>query len=155
MNSLPEHTVAVREVEIRYRGRGLTTRAPISRPDHFVHLARRIVSDDAREHFLAVYLDGRSRPIGHSIVSVGTATASLVHPREVFQSALLLGAVSVLVGHNHPSGDPKPSVDDERITERLCKAGELLGIRVIDHVIWTRGTAFHSFVERGAMPTAG
>lgn len=146
-------TTVVREVEIRYRGRGRMTKSPVARPEHFVHLARRIVSDDAREHFLALYLDGRHRPVGHSVVSVGTATASLVHPREVFQSALMLGAVALLVGHNHPSGDPRPSSEDEHLTKRLVQAGQLLGVRLLDHVIWTREGGYHSFVERGGLPS--
>ena len=154
MKSNSLETVAVREVEIRYRGRSLKSQAPISRPDHFVHLARRIVSDHAREHFIALYLDGRHRPAGHSVVSVGTATASLVHPREVFQSALLLGAVALVIGHNHPSGDPRPSAEDQQITDRLSEAGSLLGVRLVDHVIWTREGGYHSFLEQGTLPKA-
>ena len=149
MERLPLDTTAVREVQIRYRGRALGARAPITAPRNLVHLARRIVTDDAREHFLAVYLDGRNRPLAHSVVSVGTATASLVHPREVFQSALILGAVALLIAHNHPSGDPRPSAEDEQITKRLTDAGQLIGIRLVDHIVWTRDGAFHSFMEHG------
>ncbi len=84
-------TTFVREAYVRYRGRSL--KAPSIRgPAQAVDLARRIVRDEAREHFLALYLDGRHRPIAQSVVSVGTATASLVHPREVFQTAVLSGA---------------------------------------------------------------
>ena len=88
MERLPLDTITVREVKIRYRGRALAAREPITQPRNLVHLAQRIVTDDAREHFLAVYLDGRNRPLAHSVVSVGTATASLVHPREVFSAAV-------------------------------------------------------------------
>ena len=153
MQDRPLDTIAVREVQIRYRGRAIGAQMPISAPLNFVKLAKRIVTDDAREHFLAIYLDGRSRPVGHSIVSVGTATASLVHPREIFQPSIMLGAVSFLIGHNHPSGDPRPSREDESVTKRLREAGEVLGVRLIDHVVWTRDGAFHSFMEEGQIPT--
>ena len=153
MERLPLDTIAVREVQIRYRGRALGARAPITEPRNLVHLAKRIVTDDAREHFLAVYLDGRNRPVAHSVVSVGTATASLVHPREVFQSALMLGAVALLIAHNHPSGDPRPSSEDEHLTKRLAEGGQLLGIRLLDHVVWTREGAFYSLMEHGKMPS--
>jgi DNA repair protein RadC len=86
---------------------------------------RQVVTDDAREHFVAIYLDGRHRAIGHQVVSVGTATASLVHPREVFQPAILAGACAVIVGHNHPSGDPSPSPEDRAVTLRLEHAQQI------------------------------
>ncbi len=110
---------------------------PIREPSHAVAFARKAVFDHAREHFLAIYLDGRHRPIAYSVVSVGTATASLVHPREVFQPAVMLGAVAALILHNHPSGDPTPSREDWEIAERLRRAGELLGIHLLDSVVWT------------------
>ena len=97
--------------------------------------------------FACGVLDGRHRAIAHSIVSIGTATATLVHPREVFQPAVLLGAVAVLLLHNHPSGDPSPSTEDRDITRRLAEAGRLLGITVLDHVVWTRESGFHSLRE--------
>ena len=147
-------TIAVREVQIRYRGRSVGARMPITEPRNFVHLANRIVTDDAREHFLALYLDGRSRPIGHSIVSVGTATASLVHPREIFQPAIMLGAVSLVIGHNHPSGDARPSREDETVTKRVQDAGNVLGVRLLDHVVWAREGGFHSFMEHGQLSTS-
>jgi len=105
------------------------------------------VDDDAREHFLAVYLDGRHRPIAHQVVSVGTATASLVHPREIFQPAVLAGAVALLVLHNHPSGEASPSKEGREVTDRLKKAGEILGINLLDSIVWTRDGSFHSIRE--------
>lgn len=137
----------VREVVIQYRGRALQAPASISTPRDAAELARRIVKDDAREHFCVLYLDGRHRPIAHSVVSIGTATASLVHPREVFQNAVLLGAVAVVLLHNHPSGNPAPSSEDRQLTKRLADAGRLLGISVVDHVIWTRRNGFRSLRE--------
>lgn len=144
-------TCTVREVAIRYRGPGLKADAQITAPRHAVALARKSVHDDSKEHFLAFYLDGRHRPIARSTVSVGTATASLVHPREVFQPAVGLGAVALLILHNHPSGDPSPSAEDRTVTKRLREAGELLGIRLLDHIIWTASGDYYAFSEHGEL----
>lgn len=146
--TLPERleTTFVREVSVRYVGPARKA-SPIRRPEDAVALARKLLHDDAREHFLAIYLDGRHRPIAHSVVSIGTATASLVHPREVFQPALLVGAVSLAILHNHPSGDVSPSPEDRAITERLAKAGTLLGIRLLDSIVFERSGSYHSFSE--------
>ena len=100
-----------------------------------------------REEFIVVLLDGKNRTMGFNQVSVGTLTASLVHPREVFQPAILSGACAVIVGHNHPSGDPSPSAEDRDITRRLAKAGELLGIRLLDSVVWVRSGPLVSLQE--------
>jgi DNA repair protein RadC len=105
------------------------------------------VRDDAREHFVAVYLDGRHRPIAHQVVSIGTASASLVHPREVFQPAILVGAWAVIVAHNHPSGYPTPSREDRDITQRLSQAGALLGVSLLDSVVFTRKGGFVALRE--------
>lgn len=145
-NNRPD-THFIREIAIRYVGRSKRAPSIIGSPLHAVGFMRRAVTDDAREHFLAIYLDGRHRPIAHSIVSVGTATASLVHPREVFQPGVLVGACSVIVGHNHPSGDPSPSREDRDVTKRLARAGELLGIRLLDSLVWVRSGAFVSLQE--------
>lgn len=88
-----------------------------------------------KEHFLALYLNARNQVLAKETVSVGTLTANLVHPREVFQPAVSHSAASVLLIHNHPSGDPAPSAEDLALTRRLTAAGELMGITVLDHVI--------------------
>lgn len=137
----------IREIAIRYVGRAKKAPACIHKPLDAVGFMRRVVTDDAREHFLALYLDGRHRPIAHQIVSVGTATASLVHPREVFQPAVLSGACALIVGHNHPSGDPVPSMEDRNVTKRLAKAGALVGIRLLDSIVWVRTGAFISLQD--------
>jgi DNA repair protein RadC len=91
-----------------------------------------------------LYLDGRHRPIAYSLLSIGTATASLVHPREVYQPAVLLGAVAILALHNHPSNDPRPSTEDRDLTQRLAEAGRTIGIELLDHIVWTRTGAWRS-----------
>ena len=88
-----------------------------------------------REMFVVLHLDVRNRVVAHEITSIGSQTASLVHPREVFKSAILKGACSIILSHNHPSGDPSPSKDDIDLTHRLVEAGRLMGIDVLDHII--------------------
>lgn len=137
-------TVYVREVALRYRGPARSIESPLRGPADAARFARKLLSDDSREHFLAIHLDGRHRPIAHSIVSVGTATASLVHPRELYQSAIMVGAVALILLHNHPSGDPRPSTEDRELTTRLAEVGRVVGIEVLDHVVFTRDGSFHS-----------
>jgi DNA repair protein RadC len=92
-----------------------------------------------KEVFRALYLDGRRRLIHSETVSIGTLTSTLVHPREVFQPAIACSAASLLVAHNHPSGDPGPSPEDFALTRRLRDAGRLLGIELVDHLVVGRG----------------
>ncbi|MFA4930945.1 MAG: DNA repair protein RadC [Patescibacteria group bacterium] len=91
-----------------------------------------------KEHFVVFYLDNRHQEIKRDTVSIGTLTASLVHPREVFEPAISHSAAHILVAHNHPSGELQPSTDDIEITRRLIEAGKILGIELLDHVIVTR-----------------
>ena len=108
--------------------------------DVFKLVGRRLVKE-AREHFLVVLLNARHEVDAVETVSVGSLNASIVHPREVFKPAVVGSAASVVLVHNHPSGDPEPSEEDLSITKRLVEAGELLGIGVLDHVIVaSRGT---------------
>jgi DNA repair protein RadC len=88
-----------------------------------------------REMFVALLLDGKNQVLGFNVVSIGSLTAALVHPREVFKPVILANAAAIILLHNHPSGSPEPSAEDRALTERLERAGELLGIKVLDHVI--------------------
>jgi DNA repair protein RadC len=92
-----------------------------------------------REHFLVLALDGKNRLLGVETISVGTLTASLVHPREVMKGLLLANAAAFLMAHNHPSGDPTPSAEDLAITKRIRECADLFGIRLLDHVILGHG----------------
>lgn len=103
-----------------------------------------------KEHFLVLYLNTRNQLLAKEFVSIGTLNASLVHPREVFEPAVRLSAASVVLVHNHPSGDPSPSEEDRELTRRLAEAGRLLGIDVLDHVIVAEGRHF-SLQENGLM----
>lgn len=101
-----------------------------------------------REYFWRIDLDARNQIISYEVVSIGTLTASLVHPREVFVGALLNKAAGIIVAHNHPTGETEPSKEDRETTRRLVAAGELLGVPVLDHLVIGDGTYF-SFKERG------
>lgn len=101
-----------------------------------------------QEAVLVVALDARHRALGTRIVTVGTLTQSLVHPREVFRPALELGAAAVLVAHNHPSGDCAPSGEDDQATQRLRAAADVLGVHLVDHLVVGRG-AYFSYADHG------
>lgn len=101
-----------------------------------------------RERFVGLYLDARHRVLRRRLVSIGTLTASLVHPREVLGPALRVRAAALVVVHNHPSGDPEPSPEDCALTERLRDAARLLGLDLLDHVVVAR-EGFVSMRQRG------
>ncbi len=115
----------------------------------YEHYAARL-ADARKEQFFCLLLDARNRLLREDRVSEGTLTASLVHPREAFRSAVREAASAVIFAHNHPSGDPSPSRDDVDLTQRLGDAGRVLGIRVLDHVIVGRGQHY-SFADEGAL----
>lgn len=107
------------------------------------HLERK-----AEEHLIAVALGADCAPLGIFVVSKGTATSSEFSPREIMIRLLLCGALAFVLVHNHPSGDPKPSSEDVEATEKMKEAGDLIGIKLLDHVIvGTEG--FYSFAEKG------
>jgi DNA repair protein RadC len=105
------------------------------------------------EQFGVVLLDTKHRVLRISLLSVGTLDASIVHPREVFREAANGGAAAIILFHNHPSGDPGPSPDDVALTRRLMRAGEMMGIDVLDHVIIAENR-FHSLRDAGDLNTA-
>ncbi len=125
------------------------SRAPVRTPRDAFELVHDLLQGRDRETVVALYLDGRHRLLQRHEVSIGTATASLIHPREVFGPALRSGACAVVIAHNHPSGDPEPSAEDHGVTERLLAAGELVGVPLLDHIV-VGGSAFVSLRGRGA-----
>jgi DNA repair protein RadC len=139
-------TSYVREVAARYSRKSKVNYT--IRGSEAVHkfVTEKVIKDNTKEHFVLLSLDGAYQVASWSVITVGTANASLVHPREVFQAAILSGAVAVIVCHNHPSGSTLPSEQDCQVTRRLKEAGELLGIKVLDHVIVT-DDAFYSFSD--------
>jgi len=104
---------------------------------------------ETKEHFCTAHLDGKNRIICLEIVSVGTLNQALVSPREVFKTALLSNAAALLLIHNHPTQDSTPSPEDIQITSRLKEVGDIMNIKVLDHIII--GDGYYSFTERGHM----
>ncbi len=143
--------VAAFELGRRLAARRLSPGDPVTSPaDVHRHFHARL-RDAPHERFLVVLLDGRHRWMREVLVSQGTLTASLVHPREVFRVALREAAAAILLVHNHPSGDPAPSREDVEITARLARAGRLLGVEVLDHVIVAE-RGYTSLREAGRFP---
>jgi DNA repair protein RadC len=120
----------------------------IKDPEAVVKAIRASIKDKAKEHFKLILLNARNKIIGISTISIGTLNASLIHPREVFKDAITHGAASVVLAHNHPSGDPEPSEDDLKITKKLVDSGKILGIEVIDHIIIAKN-GFKSLANEG------
>lgn len=125
-------------------------RKPIESPDDVVALFRPRLQHAGRELFVVAALDARNRLIAWRVVSVGSLNQSLVHPREVFQFAVVKGAARLVIAHGHPSGLPQPSAEDVALTRRLVDTGKLLGIEVVDHVIIGDAT-FHSMRADGGI----
>lgn len=125
----------IREVTMRQTGRKRAAPAAIRNPEDAAQYVQRRIGSETREHFLAIYLDARHRPIADSIVHVGTLDQSLIHPREIFRPAVALGAVACICAHNHPSGDATPSSEDREVHARLVQAGAYLGIQVLDSLV--------------------
>lgn len=107
----------------------------INSPEDAVDLVKRFLEDADREMMILICLNRKGEPTALHTVSIGTLSSSLVHPREVFKVAILCNASSIILAHNHPSGDPSPSREDLDITKRIKDAGELIGIDLIDHLI--------------------
>lgn len=114
--------------------------------DYFHHEFR----DSRKEYFLTLLLDGKNRIIRRVQISEGSLNQSIVHPREVFSPAVKESAAALILVHNHPTGDPAPSGEDMAVTRRLREAGDIMGIRVLDHIIVGDGE-YVSFVERGLL----
>jgi DNA repair protein RadC len=114
-------------------------RPVVDHPEAAAAIVRPHLLDKPNEHVVALLLDTRHRLIRTSPIAVGSLSASLVHPREVFREAIAASAAAVILAHNHPSGDPEPSEHDIALTRRLVEAGALLGIEVLDHLIVATG----------------
>jgi len=125
-------------------------RPTISAPADAARLLTEMLRYFPEERFYTLLLDTRHQVIKSQEISVGTLNASLVHPREVFRTAIREGAAAIIAGHNHPSGDPAPSKEDIALTLRLAQAGELLGIPLLDHVVVGEGR-YISLKEKGLM----
>lgn len=134
--------MTIREEITDYLKPGTRYTSPSQIFDTFTFLRK-----ETKEHFCTAHVDGKNRIICLEIVSIGTLNQAIVTPRDTFKTALLSNAAAVILIHNHPTGDPSPSSEDIDITRRLTDAGQLLNIRVLDHIII--GDTYTSFVEMG------
>ena len=132
----------VREASVLYDIR------KIDSPKDGAELGKRFLQDLDREQLIVCCLDTKNQPTAINVVSVGSLNTSIVHPREVFKPAILSNSASIILFHNHPSGDSEPSKEDISITERIKESGIILGIKLIDHII-IGNDSYCSLKERG------
>lgn len=137
------------ELGRRLAGARAEERPQITGPGDAAEIFERQLNDRSREHFVAILLDTKHRLIKLEEISVGSLNGSVVHPRECFKPAVQASAAAVIFAHNHPSGDVQPSKEDKEITSRLHDAGEIMGIKMLDHLILGDG-AFYSMKEEGS-----
>ena len=148
--SIKTNDIPIYRVTLVQEGKVENYRQRLSDSEAAGVVIRAYLADADREHFVVLLLDRRRQVIGINTVSVGSLTATIVHPREVFKPAILANAAAVICGHNHVSGDPRPSAEDRTITRRLVDSGRTLGIEVIDHII-VGEEGYFSFADEGSM----
>ncbi len=120
---------------------------PITSPLELAGQVRDLAQAD-REQMVCIHLDAKNRPISRQTVSIGTLDQAILTGRELYKSAILANAHRITLAHNHPSNDPTPSIEDDRITIQIAQAGRLLGIPLLDHVIVGPGGSFFSYSEQ-------
>lgn len=143
--------LACLEISRRASSWRCTRRPTISTPEDVVTLCGPQLRGRDREYFWALALDTKNHLVRLAEVSVGSLNASIVHPRELFKDAVRVSAASIVVVHNHPSGDPTPSGADIQLTRRLVRAGDVLGIEILDHVVVGDGGEHASMRDLGLM----
>jgi len=142
--------LAAVELGTRLAARPLQRNAPITSSRDVDAALRPRLRDDAREHFFAIAVDSRNRPIAELEIAVGGLTACCVSPADVFRPVLRQAAAGVLFAHNHPSGEAQPSEEDGQVTQRLVRAGQLLGVSVLDHLVLGH-SGYFSFLDAGLL----
>ena len=145
----PRKLIDIVKIKLCKEGSVLYEPRKISSPGDAVSLCGRFLDNLDREQMIAISLDTKNQPTNVSVVSIGTLNVSLCHPREIFKVAILSNANSIIISHNHPSGDTSPSHEDIQITERLSEVGKLMGIPLIDHIIMGEDGTYCSFKEEG------
>jgi DNA repair protein RadC len=133
--------------ELGRRALGPAPGIELSRPEEVVALLAEW-RESQQEHFIGFYLNARNQLLARRVISLGSLSASIVHPREVFKPAIAHSAAGIIVAHNHPSGDPEPSPEDLAVTRRLAQAGDLIGIELLDHLVFA-ARGFVSLKSRG------
>lgn len=123
-------SLEVREIEYAY-----DKRPKIGSMSDVVEVVKPLIADANKEFFVALFLNTKNGVLKQEVISIGSLNANIVHPREVFRTACMISASSIIVAHNHPSGDPTPSKEDIDLTKKLVEAGKMMGIELLDHVI--------------------
>lgn len=135
----------IREGSILYESRNINS------PETAAELGRRFIENSDREELIVCCLDTKNQPLSINKVSAGSLNSSIVHPREAFKVAILSNAASIIAYHNHPSGDTTPSSEDISVTNRLKDAGNIIGIKLNDHIIIGSDGKYTSFKEEGIL----
>lgn len=135
LKPVKSQSIFIREVTLRYDSHRVEKKT-IKTADDIITFLRTVTYDNTKEHFFTVFLNGAHQIIGFQKVTTGLANMCQCHPREVFQPAIIVGAISVILAHNHPSQELDPSTADFDMTKRLKEAGSILGIKVLDHLIF-------------------
>ncbi len=147
-DSIPAKRISIVSIKMVREASVLYDIRKIGSPKDCVELGKKFLEDADREQLIVCCLDTKNQPTAINVVSVGNLNNSLVHPREVFKPAILSNSASIILFHNHPTGDPTPSNEDKLITERLRESGEILGIKLIDHII-IGDNSYYSLKEKG------
>ena len=142
--------MVIRELSRRLLSEGSREYSIVRGPENAAAYLMPILRYEVKENFVVLLLNTKNQILGHRVVSIGSLSASIVHPREVFKEAIKVNAASIIVAHNHPSGDPTPSREDVAVTKRLVKAGNIMDIQVLDHII-IGDSKYLSMKERGYM----
>lgn len=151
MDKYKTTSYSVREVQVNYGPtKELKSFSTFRSPAFIADFIKSVMPNNSQEHVCAIYLDGAHVPIGWSIVFTGTANSCTIHPREVFQRACLLGSAAVVLAHNHPSGHPTPSAEDDSVTRKMKAAADVLAIKLLDHVIVAE-FGVYSYFENGKL----
>jgi DNA repair protein RadC len=141
----------IREIKAQYTALN-TERIKLADPKAVVSFIKSQIGDECREHFITLCVNMKNEVLSYSLVSIGTVSEAIVHPREVFTPAILSGASGIIISHNHPSGLLQPSSQDMTTTKRMCDAGKIIGIPVFDHIIvGFDSDDYYSIKENGGM----
>lgn len=143
-----EQNIYIRELVVKYKSKSKITPILTDTPLKVWKFLKDKIGNEAQENLVALYLNNNTEINSWSIISKGTVSKTLIHPREIFKGAILSNASAIILAHNHPSGSTKPSNEDISITTRIIEAGAILGIKLVDHIIISE-TSWLSFVEEG------
>jgi len=141
-----DRTFKVKELQVRFKATRYRSPARITSPQDVYEFLRPMTRNQPRERLFSIALSPGNQVIGFELVSQGTANASLAYPCEVFKALLLTNATAFILAHNHPSGNPEPSLEDRQIAERISKAAQLIGVELLDFIIVT-DERFYSFAQ--------